>query len=88
MASNIPLEFKITVAVEPEFKLPDYKKISKEIFGKEEKIEIIDKEIEDVLREIKEHNLNPDLKEGEDLNTKIKENLLMEKTLRAKEQKR
>jgi FKBP-type peptidyl-prolyl cis-trans isomerase (trigger factor) len=88
LALNVPLEFKITIAVEPEFKLPDYKKISKEIFEKEEKIEIIDKEVDDVLREIKEHNLNPDLKEGEDLNTKIKENLLMEKTLRAKEQKR
>jgi len=88
LAPNIPLEFKITTAVEPEFKLPNYKKISKEIFGQTEKVEIIDKEVEDVLEEIKKHDLKPDLKEGEDLNTKIRENLLMEKTLRAKEQKR
>ncbi len=88
LAPGIPLEFKIITAVEPEFKLPDYKKISKAIFSKEEKVEVIDKEVEDVLEEIKKHNLKPDLKEGEDLNIKIRENLLMEKGLRAKEQNR
>ncbi len=31
LAENIPLEFKMTTAVEPEFKLPNYKRIAKEI---------------------------------------------------------
>jgi FKBP-type peptidyl-prolyl cis-trans isomerase (trigger factor) len=39
LAENIPLEFKMTVAVEPEFKLPDYKKIAQET-----KVEVGEKE--------------------------------------------
>ncbi|MHB1330494.1 MAG: trigger factor [Minisyncoccota bacterium] len=87
LAPGIPLEFKITVTLEPEFKLPDYKKISKEIKS-EGKLDVSDAEVDAVLEEIKKQGWNPELKEGEDLRTKAKENLLEEKKFRAKEKKR
>jgi FKBP-type peptidyl-prolyl cis-trans isomerase (trigger factor) len=88
MAPGIPLEFKITTAVEPVFELPDYRKLSKEAKSKEEKIEIKDEEVKAVLDEIKERGINPELKEGEDLTKKIKENITLEKEFRAKEKQR
>ncbi|KND48562.1 MAG: trigger factor [Parcubacteria bacterium C7867-005] len=88
LALGIGLEFKITTAVEPEFKLPNYKKIAKEFLGKEEKISITDKEVEEVLAEITKREIKPDLKEGENINDKIKTNLIKEKELRAKEKTR
>lgn len=87
LAPGIPLEFKITVTLEPVFELPDYKKISKEIKS-EDKLEVTDKEVDAVLEEIKKQGWNPELKEGEDLRTKAKENLSEEKKFRAKEKKR
>ena len=80
MAKDIPLEFKIVTAVEPEFKLPDYKKIAKEVeAGSKEKevgennkeTELLDKEIQDVLAELEKHNIKPELKEGEKLEDKV-----------------
>lgn len=87
LAPGIPLEFKITVTLEPEFELPDYKKISKEI-KTEDKLEVTDKEVDAVLEEINKQGWKPELKEGEDLRTKAKENILEEKKFRAKEKKR
>lgn len=87
IAPGSPLEFKITTAVEPNFVLPDYKNLAKSV--KLEKVEAAtEKEIEDVKEEIKKQNLKPDLKEGEVLEDKIKENLLKEKEFRAKEKHR
>lgn len=60
LASGIPLEFKITTAVEPEFDLPDYKKIAQEI-TKEEKLSIEDHEIEAVIQEIRREKAHHDL---------------------------
>ncbi|MBU4536879.1 hypothetical protein KJ603_02480 [Patescibacteria group bacterium] len=57
MAPGNPVEFKITVAIMPEFKLPDYKKIAKKINNeKEEKIEVTEKEIEDTITHIQKMN--------------------------------
>lgn len=52
IAKDAPLEFKITVAVFPEVKMPDYKKIAKAEMKKEEKIEITDKEFDAAIDEI------------------------------------
>jgi trigger factor len=43
IAPKIPLEFKIKVALEPEFTLPDYKKIAKEIEINEKDSEVTEK---------------------------------------------
>ncbi|MHB0978338.1 MAG: trigger factor [Minisyncoccota bacterium] len=88
IAPGIPLEFKIVTAVEPDFELPDYQKIAKEIGLTKEEIKILDKEVEDVMVELKKHNINPELKEGEKLEDKIKENILMEKQFKSKEKRR
>lgn len=87
LAPGIPLEFKITVTLEPEFDLPDYKKIAKEVKS-EDKLEVSDAEVDAVLEEIKKQKWEPKLKEGENLRDKAKENLLAEKKHRAMEKKR
>jgi len=58
MAPNNPVEFKITTAILPEFKLPDYKTISGKI--NKEKIEIIeitDAEVDDAIARIQKMNI-------------------------------
>lgn len=87
LAPGIPLEFKITVTPEPEFTLPDYKKIAKDV-KREDTFEVDEKEVDAVLSEIEKRGWKPELKDGEDLRTKAKENLLDEKKLRAKEKHR
>ncbi len=88
LAPNIPIEFKIHIHLEPEFELPDYKKISTEVAKEKEDLEVSDKELNDVLEEIKKRGVKADLKEGETLEQKVKENLLEEKKFRAIEKKR
>jgi FKBP-type peptidyl-prolyl cis-trans isomerase (trigger factor) len=87
LSPGIPLEFKITVTPEPEFVLPDYKKIAKEV-KREENFEVDEKEVDAVLAEIEKRGWKPELKEGEDLRTKARENLMEEKKFRAKEKHR
>lgn len=54
LAENNPLEFTITTAVSPTVKLADYKSIAKEInSAKEEPIEVTDKEMNDVIDQIR-----------------------------------
>ena len=48
MAPNEELEFKATFALMPEVKLPDYKKIAKDV-KPAEKIEVTDKEIDEYI---------------------------------------
>jgi trigger factor len=64
LALGNPLEFKAVFAILPEFELPDYKKISKEILEKEkskdEKIGAEEKEIEDVLLQIRKNKAHFD----------------------------
>lgn len=62
MAMDNPLEFKATTAIYPEIKLPDYKKIAKDISAKADKVkDITDEEIEKALSEME--NILP--KEGD-----------------------
>lgn len=88
MAPGVPLEFKIKVAVEPEFKLPDYKKAAAEAGKRSDPEEVSDKEIEDTLAEIEKRGIKPDLKKGEDLKEKVKESILEQKKLQAQEKRR
>lgn len=90
LAPGIPLEFKIKVAVEPEFKLPDYKKLAKEAVSevKEAKVEVTDKEVDDTLAELEKKGIKPELKEGEDLKEKVKESISAQKSIQNQEKKR
>ncbi|MFA5132298.1 MAG: trigger factor [Candidatus Paceibacterota bacterium] len=67
IAKGNPLELTIVVPVIPELTLPAYKKLAKEVSAGDEKIEVTDKDIEDVLEELRkgratqhthEHNEN------------------------------
>ncbi len=54
LAAGNPIGFKITIGILPEFKLPDYKKISAEEMKKKEPVpEITEKEIDDVIVEVR-----------------------------------
>jgi trigger factor len=53
LAKGNPLELTITVPVLPEVKLPSYKKIAKDVTEGTEKIEVTDKDIDDVLEELR-----------------------------------
>lgn len=54
LAKDNPLEFKITTAVMPEVKLPDYKTVAREVNSTKEEIKVEDKEIEDAIKHIRE----------------------------------
>ena len=65
IAKGNPLELTITVPVMPELTLPAYKKIAQEAVTDGEKIEVTDKDIENVLEELRkgraqEHKHNHD----------------------------
>lgn len=53
IAKNNPLELTITVPVMPEITLPTYKKIAKDAVTDGEKVEVTDKDIQDVLEELR-----------------------------------
>ena len=57
LARKNPLGFKIKTAVLPEIKLPDYKKIAKEVISKitdaEKNIEVTDKDLDDTIMDIR-----------------------------------
>lgn len=53
IAKGNPLELTITVPVMPEIKLPEYKKLAKAAIDDKEKIEVTDKDIEDVIEELR-----------------------------------
>lgn len=118
-----PLGFKIKTALMPEVKLGDYKKIAKKIYIKEAVVEVTEKDVADVILNLRKNVAHADLHaEGghahddhshgeikdedlpevneeflakigeftsmEDLTDRIKENLLKEKTFKAKDKKR
>lgn len=58
IAKGNPLELTITVPVMPELSLPDYKKIAKGAVNDGEKVEVTDKDIEDVLEELRKGRAN------------------------------
>ena len=53
LAPGNPLEFKIKTAILPTFELPDYKVEAQKVLSKEEKIEVADKEIDDIILDIR-----------------------------------
>jgi trigger factor len=53
IAKGNPLELTITVPVIPEVTLPAYKKIAKEAVKDDEKVEVTDKDIDDVVEELR-----------------------------------
>lgn len=88
LVPNSPLEFKMTVSLEPEFELPDYNKIAKDINTEKEEVSVTDKEVEEVAKELTERGINADLKEGEKLEDKVRENMQKEKEHAVHEKKR
>ena len=69
LAIGNPVEFKATFAVMPEFDLPDYRALAKSAStkataDKEEKIEASDKEVEDVLLQIRKNKAHFDWHEA------------------------
>jgi len=95
LALGNPLEFKITVAIAPEVKLPNYKKIAKQIKSKEIKVEVTDTDVENVIKELQElrkdeNGVIPEITDDfvktlgnfesvHDFKTKLKENIKNEK---------
>jgi trigger factor len=95
LALGNPLEFKITVAIAPEVKLPNYKKIAKQIKSKEIKVEVTDTDVENVIKELQElrkdeNGVVPEITDDfvktlgsfesvHDFKTKLKENIKNEK---------
>lgn len=67
LAKGNPLGFTITVATLPEVKLPDYKKLAKEINKTKEEVSVEEVEIETALKQIKIMRAKESLKEGETL---------------------
>ena len=53
LAFGSPIGFKMSVGTEPEFSLPNYKKIAKKIFENRQDPEVTEKEIEDVVTQIR-----------------------------------
>lgn len=53
LAKGNPFEFTLTFPIMPEVRLPDYKKIAKEIMATEEKTEATDDEVEQALTELR-----------------------------------
>lgn len=53
LAKGNPLEMTITVTLMPEVELPAYKKLAKEAMKDDEKVEVTDKDIDDVLEELR-----------------------------------
>jgi FKBP-type peptidyl-prolyl cis-trans isomerase (trigger factor) len=90
LAPGVPLEYKIEVAVRPEFTLPDYKKIVSKVLSEEKKedLEVTEKEIQDVIEELNKREIKPELKEEEKLEDLVKESLTREKEIKNKETRR
>lgn len=55
LAKGSPLGFKITVSIVPEFKLPNYKKIAKAEMTEGNEVEVTEKDIDDVVKEIQKN---------------------------------
>lgn len=53
LAKGNPLELTITVPILPKVTLPNYKKVASEAINDDEKVEVTDKDIEDVLEELR-----------------------------------
>lgn len=100
IAKDTDVEVDIKIPVMPSFTLPDYKEIAKKENKKQEEINVTEKEVEDIINEIKKSRNHDgdmdekfikslgDFKDENDLREKIKENVLQEKTYKTKQKKR
>lgn len=88
LVPDSPLSFKMAVSLEPEFDLPDYKKIASAVNAEKTEVSVTDKEVEEVAKELNERGIKADLKEGETLEGKVKENMQKEKEFAVREKKR
>lgn len=61
LAKDNPLGFTIVTAVMPEVKLPDYKAIAKEVNTSKEKTEVLDKDVEEAIEQIRTMRAKQDL---------------------------
>ncbi|MCX6788891.1 MAG: trigger factor [bacterium] len=52
LALGSPLEFKISIAVEPEVDLPNYKKIAKAVKDTKKQAEATDEEVEEIIKQL------------------------------------
>jgi FKBP-type peptidyl-prolyl cis-trans isomerase (trigger factor) len=105
LAKDNPLGFKIKTAIHPEVILPEVKKIAKEANSKPlEEIKVEEKEVDEVLEQIRRSRMGKDKPEPElnddfaktlgsfsgvaDLKEKITGNLKLEKTAKQKDKRR
>lgn len=99
IAPKNPLAFKVRFAVYPEVKLPDYKKIGREIAERKDVLEVSDAEMNESITRLLAMVSQPELTDeivknfGPFANVaafkaKLNENLMQEKELHAKEAKR
>lgn len=65
LASGNPFAFKIKTVIMPEVKLPKYKEIADKEMAKKEKVEVTDKEIDDVILEIRKTRAKVDEQKAE-----------------------
>ncbi len=65
LARGNPLGFKINVAIVPEFKLPNYKKIASKSNAKDDDLLVTDEEIEKSLKEVQKSRA-PKIEEGKE----------------------
>lgn len=61
LAKGNPFECTLVIAVIPDIKLPSYKKIAKEIMSQSSDVEITQKEIDDVILEVRKHHAHAEL---------------------------
>ena len=99
IAPKNPIEFKVMLALYPEIKLPDYKKIGAEIAGRKDDIEVTEKDIDDAILRIRTMTgiealtdeavakFGP-FKTLDEFKVKLKENILKDKEIQAKETRR
>ncbi len=87
LAIGNPLTFKIKVAVYPDIELPEYKKIASEVMSQtKEEIAVEESEVAEVIEELKK--MGARFKEPADLREKVRENLLLEKKIKARDRLR
>ena len=109
LARGNPLGFRLRATLMPEFKLPDYRKIGREVMATQTPIEVTDAEVEETMTELRKFRANAGAKAGsgaeiavelpeltdefvktlgafsnvEEFRTKIRGNILEEKTVQA-----
>lgn len=80
LANGNPLEFKAITAVMPEVKLPDYKKIAKDVVAKESKneIKVEDKDVDEAILKIRKSRVSHDDHDHDKLTPEEHEKVIMD----------